>query len=75
MFWDTAMGHRLAETLMHCLPKLVEKKQQKIVVYTPNSEQTIEDVLNEHIEKGWMFVNSIIEDNKYVIIFEKGENA
>lgn len=75
MFWETAMGLRLAETLMYCLPKLVDKKQQKIVVYTPSSEQTVEDVLNEHIKKGWLFVNSIVEDGKYVIIFEKGENA
>lgn len=76
-FWDTQMGHRLADTLIHYLPKLTEKqdKQQKIVVYSPNDEHSLEDVLNEHIKNGWTFVNSMRENNKYVIVFEKGENA
>ena len=75
IFWDTAMGHRLAEVLISNLPRLTEGKQQKVVAYTPNEEETLEDVLNEHIKNGWNFVNSMQDNNKYVIVFEKGVNA
>ena len=55
-FWDTARGVNLANILSRCLPKLVEKKEQKIVPLS--SEPTNENIsiLTKEINDGWYVV-------------------
>ena len=37
-FWDTVLGHRLAETLVHTLPQLTEKPKQFTVKCDSDNE-------------------------------------
>ena len=67
-FWDTNLGNRLANTLCHCLPKLMEKEQ-----YVINAEnESAEELIKENIKKGASFVNAVYENGAVkLLIFEK----
>lgn len=63
-FWDTVLGHHLAETLNHNLPKIADslsaltkpanRKQHAEII----SSDAVAEYLNEEFEKGRRFVSA-----------------
>ena len=63
-FWDTALGHHLAEVLIRNLPGI---KESLSAISTPRKRtqhakviqsHQVENYLNEEFEKGHVFVNA-----------------
>ena len=74
-FWDTVMGHRLAETLNNCLPSLVESMEKKQYVRNVGVPEisNIDKIIEKEIEKGAKLCHSIALPNGdgFVLVFEK----
>lgn len=68
-FWDTVLGHRLAETLVHTLPELTEKPKQFMVIC--HSDDEVENEITHQWNCGYRFMNSIVLIDKTILIFEK----
>jgi hypothetical protein len=68
-FWDTVLGHNLAETLMRTLPKIEKslgaisgqskRKQHASIVY----KEQLQKFLNDEFENGRVIVNMTAIDN------------
>ena len=66
-FWDTVMGHHLADTLIRCLPKLTEKKQ--VIKRFELKSEAIEFIENE-IKRGNCFGNMLEDNGVFYAIIE-----
>ncbi|MCR5624999.1 MAG: hypothetical protein K6G11_07135 [Lachnospiraceae bacterium] len=53
-FWDTVRGVNLADTLIHQLPKLTAKKEQKIVLLSNDANDAT--ILEKEMENGFLVV-------------------
>jgi hypothetical protein len=81
-FWDTVLGHNLAETLMRTLPKIEKslgaisgqnkRKQRASIVYKEN----LQTFLNDEFENGRVLVSMTAIDNveehlaRFVVVTE-----
>jgi hypothetical protein len=73
-FWDTVMGHNLAEVLIRNLPKIADSLNnlQKPVKRTQHAKVVDKDAvatyLNGEFEKGYVFVSATPLDFKEVLV-------
>ncbi len=67
-FWDTVLGHRLAETLVHTLPELTEKPKQFMVKCDGNE---VEATIEEQWKLRHRLVQAIALKNEILLIFEE----
>lgn len=68
-FWSTQLGVRLAEVLIHFLPKIAEKEQY--VVTEKNEPNDVLNRINSELKKGSLFVNSVTTGDSVIMVFEK----
>lgn len=67
-FWDTVLGHRLAETLINYLPDIAREKRQT-VKKVKNSE--LFDELEDAISKGYQIDHLTLAGSVFVVVYSK----
>lgn len=69
-FWDTVLGHQLAETLVRELPKLNRKKKQETFrLKDEESDAYLSKAINED---GYRFAGSYVDSKGVtVVVLEK----
>lgn len=71
-FWDTVKGHNLADVLIYCLPKLVEKSNEKTEQYIMIADnREISKIVNEELKKGSKVASMTSSGITSLIIFER----
>ena len=69
IFWDTVMGHQLADTLIRCLPAMTEEKKQYVESY--HFTVDLEAAINEHLKNGHHIDHVIPRGSTIIIIYSK----
>ena len=69
-FWDSILGHRLAEVLIRELPKITKSKKQYVVTVEANTE-TVKAAIMKENENGSMLVTSMPLQNEILLVFEQ----
>lgn len=64
-FWDTIRGHHLADTLIKCLPKIVNDDGQK--VYRA-SKTEVYDIIEQLVSKGAIIVTCVDNGSDEILI-------
>ena len=67
-FWDTVLGHRLAETLINYLPDIAREKRQVIKKIRHDS---LFDEIEDLIDKGYHIDHLIPTGIVFIVIYSK----
>lgn len=67
-FWNTVLGHHLADVLIHYLPKLAEQKREQYIIKTDVAN--FEKVVREEIAKGNRYITNTTDGTHAIFIFE-----
>lgn len=73
-FWDTVKGHRLADVLIDCLPKLTTKKDKKEQYTIQRYDFDAKKMIDEELSKGARVVAMTkCCGDSVLVVFEKNK--
>ena len=68
IFWDTILGHRLAETLINYLPDIAKEKHQVVKKVKTNE---LFDELEDAISKGYQIDHLVLAGSVFVVVYSR----